>query len=248
MQQVHDLGTHLGVQVTRRLVGKEYLGVADDGAGDGDTLALTAGELCGAVLHAVRETYALYHLLGETQAFATAHATIDERYLHVVQYVERRDEMEALEHEAQRLVPQLSEFVVRQLGVNDGAAQLDGAACRFVKQAHDVQQRRFAATGRPHDAQELALLYFNVHILQSLCFHFVRTIDFVNLSQFDYSFHNVCYLNYQLSIVNYYYSSLSASVILLLIIFTAGIAVPISTVHIIIIYTHAETMRKCGQK
>ena len=44
VEQFHDFSSHLGVQVTGRLVGKDDVGIADDGTGDGDTLALAAGE------------------------------------------------------------------------------------------------------------------------------------------------------------------------------------------------------------
>ena len=42
------------------------------------------------------------------------------------------------------------------------------------------------------------------------------------------------------------YSSLSASVILARTIFTAGMAVPMRTVHSIMMYTTVEMMRKCS--
>ena len=132
------------------------------------------------MLHAVREADALDDLLGQSDALAAAHATVDERQLHVVEDVERRDEVERLEDEAQRLVAQFSEAVVAQFRVYLRAAQLNLAARWLVKQSHDVEQRRLAAARRPHDAQELALAHFEVHILQRLCLHFVGTVDFVD--------------------------------------------------------------------
>ena len=42
VEQIHDFGSHLGIQVTGRLIGKDDVGVADNGTGNGDTLALTA--------------------------------------------------------------------------------------------------------------------------------------------------------------------------------------------------------------
>ena len=53
----------VGVEVTRRLVGEEDERIAGDGAGDGDALLLTAGELRGIVLHAVRHADALERLV-----------------------------------------------------------------------------------------------------------------------------------------------------------------------------------------
>ena len=173
VEQFHDLGTHLRVKVARGLVGQEDFRVADDGSGDGHALALSAGELRGAVLHAVGEADALDDLLGQPLSLAAAHTTVDERQLHVVNHVERRDEVERLEDEAQRLVAQFGEAIVRKLRVDARAAQLNLAARRLVQQSHDVQQRRLAAARGAHDAQELALADFEVHILQRLCLHFV---------------------------------------------------------------------------
>jgi hypothetical protein len=54
-----ELGAHLdaelGVEVAERLVEEEGLGLADDGAADGDALALTAGELLGLPFEEGRE-------------------------------------------------------------------------------------------------------------------------------------------------------------------------------------------------
>ena len=48
LAELDDLGAHLvpelGVQVRQRLVHQEDLGVPDDGAANGHTLALTAGQ------------------------------------------------------------------------------------------------------------------------------------------------------------------------------------------------------------
>ena len=141
VEQFHNLGTHLRVEVTSGLVGQQNLWVANDGTGDGHTLALSARELCGTVLHAMAETHALDDLLGQLDALAAAHATIDKGQLYVVKHVECGDEVEALEHEAQRLVAQFGQLIVAQFGVDACATQLNLAAGGLVEQSHDVQQR-----------------------------------------------------------------------------------------------------------
>ena len=40
-KQMHHLGTILGIEVTRRLIGKDKLGTKDHGTGDGYSLLLT---------------------------------------------------------------------------------------------------------------------------------------------------------------------------------------------------------------
>ena len=64
MQQLHHFRSHFGVQVTGRLIGEDYLRIADNGACDGNTLALTAGELCRHVAHTVAQAFPLGLLWG----------------------------------------------------------------------------------------------------------------------------------------------------------------------------------------
>ena len=51
----------LGVEVAGRLVGEDQLGVADQGAGDGDALLLAARELARPVLGAVGDADLVHH-------------------------------------------------------------------------------------------------------------------------------------------------------------------------------------------
>ena len=53
VKQFHDLDTHLGVQVTGRLIGENDVGVTYDRTGDGYALTLAAGELRREVAHTV---------------------------------------------------------------------------------------------------------------------------------------------------------------------------------------------------
>lgn len=55
VEQVHDLDTHLGVQVTGRLIGEDDVGVTYDRTGDGHTLHWTAGELRRKMEHTVAQ-------------------------------------------------------------------------------------------------------------------------------------------------------------------------------------------------
>ena len=55
VKQVHDLDTHLGVQVTGRLIGEDDVGVTYDRTGDGHTLSLTTGKLRRKMAHTVAQ-------------------------------------------------------------------------------------------------------------------------------------------------------------------------------------------------
>ena len=54
VEQAHNLYRSFGVEVSGGLVGEDDAGLVDEGAGNGDTLALPARELVGLVVHAAR--------------------------------------------------------------------------------------------------------------------------------------------------------------------------------------------------
>jgi len=57
VEEGHDLVAGLGVEVSGGLVGEDDGGVIDQGAGDGDALALAAGEFVGlCIMRALRPT------------------------------------------------------------------------------------------------------------------------------------------------------------------------------------------------
>ncbi len=70
----HDGEGRVGVEIAGRLVGEDDFGVSDDGAGDGDALLLTAGELVGVVIFFFFHVEAVesFGSLDETAGFMVA--------------------------------------------------------------------------------------------------------------------------------------------------------------------------------
>ena len=85
VEEGHDLVAGLGVEVSGGLVGEDDGGAVDEGAGDGDALALAAGELVGLVHHAGAEVDGLEHGLGALGALGGGRAVVDQGQLDVVQ-------------------------------------------------------------------------------------------------------------------------------------------------------------------
>ena len=85
--------------------------------------------------------------------------------------------MEALEHEAESLVAQTCESLVFQ-AFGCAAAEFDGAGGRFVEQTDNVEQGRFAAARRTHDADKLAGVDVEVDTVERLSLDGFRTVDF----------------------------------------------------------------------
>ena len=47
LENVHDLDARAAIEIARRLVGEQHVGIVDEGARDGDALLLAAGKLAG---------------------------------------------------------------------------------------------------------------------------------------------------------------------------------------------------------
>src|SRR5689334_18388444 len=75
-EQLHDRLAIRRVEVTRRLVREQDQRIAGDGARYRDALLLTAGELCGIVLHAVAHAHPLESVLDALLALARRHTAV----------------------------------------------------------------------------------------------------------------------------------------------------------------------------
>ena len=87
MKQFHYFGTHLRIQVTGRFVGKDDLGITDNGTGNGNALALTAGKLCRKMTHAMTQTDLLKNLLCQFTTFGRSYMAIQQGKFHIIHYV-----------------------------------------------------------------------------------------------------------------------------------------------------------------
>src|SRR3954469_8135365 len=112
LENAHDLVAHGGVEIAGRLVGEHDARLSDDGARDGDALLLAAGELRRKVMNARRKSDAIERRQREFLPLAGCDLAIQQRDLHVVEHRQIRDEVEALEHEAELLVAHLRQRAV----------------------------------------------------------------------------------------------------------------------------------------
>ena len=115
-QQVHDRFAVLRVEVSGRLVREQDGRLSADGAGHGDALLLTAGELRGQVLRAVRHADALERGVGALTALGRLHAAVDQRQLDVLEDREVANQVEALEDEPDFAVAHARALGERQVG------------------------------------------------------------------------------------------------------------------------------------
>src|SRR5690606_19411203 len=133
-------------------------------------------QLVGLVLRARGKTDELEGFPHEIAPLSPRHALVEQRQLDVLVDVELVEQVEALEDEADVAFAQLGEAVLREardLAIGEPVAP----ARRRIDQADDVEQRRFAASGRPHDRDELALLDRQIDARERRGFELLRPIE-----------------------------------------------------------------------
>src|SRR6185295_2520910 len=152
-----DLLAGLAVEVAGGLIGEEDGGAVDEGASDGDALALAAGELIGLVMHAVAEADALQGADGALLGAAPVLLRVDEGKGDVLDRGGAVEEFEGLEDEADLLVADLGEVSGIHL-VGRLAGELVGPGGGAVEAAEDVHEGGLAGAGGAHDGDELVAL------------------------------------------------------------------------------------------
>ena len=140
LQKFHDLLAVLGVEITRRLIGKYYLWTRDYRTCYCHTLLLSARELCREMLCTVRHCHTLHNLVDQTAAFLLRCPHVKKRKFHILDHAELVDEVEALEHESQAALTQVGAVVLAHVA-HILAVKHVCAFTRVVEQTQDIQQR-----------------------------------------------------------------------------------------------------------
>ena len=155
------------VEVAGRLVGQHDGGLADQGSGDGDPLALPAGELGGTGVGALGQADQLEGVEGALAALLEGDAGVEEPVGHVVQHGGVLGQEELLEDEPDPGGPQVGHVVVGHGGdVQPGDPHV--AAGGPVEGSHQLQQGGLARPRGADDPDQLPLADGEVHPAQGL--------------------------------------------------------------------------------
>ena len=187
-EQAHDFFTGGAVEVAGRFVGEDHRRLHDRGAGDGDALALAAGKLVRAVAGAVAQTVVLERLVHADRALCGVDAGQRHRQRDVFGGGEARHEVKALENEADALAAHACLFFRRQ-GRDVAPLQPVGAGVRTVEQAEQVEQRRFAGTGRPHHGDVFARINAQLKLAQGMHLAVAEMENALDAGEFDQRWH-----------------------------------------------------------
>ena len=155
------------VEVPGRLVGEHDGGLADQGSGDRDSLALPAGELGGAGMGALGQADQLQGVEGPLAALVEGDAGVEEPVGDVVQHGGVLGQEELLEDEPDPGGAQVGHVVVgHRCHVEPGDPH--PAAGGPVEGAHQLQQGGLARPRGADDPDQLPLADGEAHLAQGL--------------------------------------------------------------------------------
>ena len=152
----------LGVERAGRLVGQQQGGLVGQGAGDGEPLALAAGQHAGDGRGLVADAEQVEQVPGPGLRHLALAARDDRGQGHVLQHGHALEQVEELEDQAHVAAAHPGQVVLAPPG-HQLAGDLDLALVRRVQPGHQVQQRGLAAAGRAHQGDEVARLDGQVH-------------------------------------------------------------------------------------
>ncbi len=157
-----DAGLHaqLGVEVRERLIQQEGLRLADDGAAQGDALALAAGELARLALEQRPQLEDVCRLLDATVDLRLRRAAHPQAEGEIVEHGHVRVERVGLEDHG-------DVAVARGHVVDHLVADPDRAFAELLESGQHAQRRRLAAAGRTDHDHELRVLDVEVQVIDS---------------------------------------------------------------------------------
>jgi len=138
------------------------------------------------MLYPVAQSHGLDHLEGTLLALGRTHPAVQQGHLHVVQDIERGDQVEALEDKSELGVAEAGGLA--GIETRDGlAVQLHGTGRGLVEQSGDVEQGGLAAAGGAHDTYKFSFAHFEVDVVESHGLDLGSSVDFGNFDKLDHN-------------------------------------------------------------
>ncbi len=137
----------------------------------------------------MRDTDAFQDFLDTFSTLAGGDLLVEQWQHHIFRHCQFVDQVKALEDKADIFLANVSEPVFRIAG-DVLACEFVAAGVRRVEHAEHIEQRRLAATGRPHDGDELTGIDFEVDHVERRRFDVRRSVGLDEIVHFDHCFHS----------------------------------------------------------
>src|SRR5262245_37922864 len=155
-EQVHDLERQIGIEVAGRLVGEDDDGIVHERARDRDALLLAARELERKRVHPVLQPHPLEHLERAALLLRRRHPQDARHERDVLQHGLVRQQLEVLEHEAER--PAVGLHLPRREPGEIPASDDEPPLVGNLLPEQEPEERRLAGAAGPREEDELALV------------------------------------------------------------------------------------------
>ena len=83
LEKIHYLFAGGAVQSAGRFIGKKNFRMVDDSTGNGNTLLLSAGKLCGTEMETIAEAYPFQGFCGQRNTLLFGNAGVDQRQINI---------------------------------------------------------------------------------------------------------------------------------------------------------------------
>ena len=162
-EQIDYLEAHMRVNIARRLVRYDKIGVIRKGAGKSHTLLLAAGELGGIAIHLVRQPDYVEHERDALLNLVLLRAGDAHGERHVVEHGHLGDQAKILEYYAQPAA-KIGYFAAgkgAQILIFDYNFSMRG---HFLTH-HELEEGAFSGAGRADYKDEFALVYLDIDMV-----------------------------------------------------------------------------------
>ena len=166
LDQLKDRFGRFRIQSRCRFIAKQYLGIAGEDSGDRHSLLLTAGKLCRIGFSLVLQTDDLEIFHGLFSGFGLFDTNDLHRETDIVQDCILHKQVKRLEDHSNLSSFFAETFFIKiqeVLAIDD-----DSSFIRFLQQVQASYQCGFACPGKTDDAEDLALVYLEADIVQSM--------------------------------------------------------------------------------
>lgn len=166
-QELHDLDSGLAIEGSCRLVG-EYDGwIGDECSGYGYALLLSSGHLVRKIIDLLSQADLGERFYCTLFSLGFSDSLVDEGHDHLMQGTRSREQVIALEYEADILTAYESLIIVCESGYIMSIE--DVVSCtRVIEHPYDVHEGRFSASRLAHDRDEFPVVYLDIESLQNL--------------------------------------------------------------------------------
>ena len=183
LQKVHDLHTCIRIQRTGRFIRQQNIRIIHQGTGNGNSLHLSARHLCRFFMHLITEPDFAQGILRPSSALTAGYTADGQRQFHIGQNRLVRDQIVALEHKTDCMVPVGIPVPVFVLSRGDTVDNQISAVIA-VQTADNIQKCCLSGSAGTENGNKLVVSQIQTYMIQCFlnqCTRFVLFTDVFNL-------------------------------------------------------------------